>query len=191
MWFIFFVIAITVYMAYQFYFSAKVEKKKFEIEEEFYKEVEKTQVKYYLDIVLVKEKFLKSDVMLSYINFNYRMASKEMIKHHSKASIEYLGMLKKVEDYKTNIFLMYAIAMLTNFAFYKDVGNFYFFLAVLTVLTLNVFEQALKGKKQYIEVDKKKIHCDDITNKINKKINDILASVECKDIKNLEYLLSK
>ena len=174
MWFIFFVIAITVYMVYQFYFSAKVEKKKFKIEEEFYKEVEKTQVKYYLDIV-----------------FNYRMASKEMIKHHSKASIEYLGMLKKVEDYKTNIFLMYAIAMLTNFAFYKDVGNFYFFLAVLTVLTLNVFEQALKGKKQYIEVDKKKIHCDDITNKINKKINDILASVECKDIKNLEYLLSK
>lgn len=191
MWFIFFVIAITVYMVYQFYFSAKVEKKKFKIEEEFYKEVEKTQVKYYLDIVLVKEKFLKSDVMLSYINFNYRMASKEMIKHHSKASIEYLGMLKKVEDYKTNIFLMYAIAMLTNFAFYKDVGNFYFFLAVLTVLTLNVFEQALKSKKQYIEVDKKKIHCDDITNKINKKINDILASVECKDIKNLEYLLSK
>lgn len=191
MWFIFFVIAITVYMVYQFYFSAKVEKKKFKIDEEFYKEVEKTQVKYYLDIVLVKEKFLKSDVMLSYINFNYRMASKEMIKHHSKASIEYLGMLKKVEDYKTNIFLMYAIAMLTNFAFYKDVGNFYFFLAVLTVLTLNVFEQALKSKKQYIEVDKKKIHCDDITNKINKKINDILASVECKDIKNLEYLLSK
>ena len=191
MWFIFFVIAITVYMVYQFYFSAKVEKKKFKIDEEFYKEVEKTQVKYYLDIVLVKEKFLKSDVMLSYINFNYRMASKEMIKHHSKASIEYLGMLKKVEDYKTNIFLMYAIAMLTNFAFYKDVGNFYFFLAVLTVLTLNVFEQALKSKKQYIEVDKKKIHCDDIKNKINKKINDILASVECKDIKNLEYLLSK
>lgn len=49
MWFIFFVIAITVYMAYQFYFSAKVEKKKFKIEEEFYKEVEKTQTKCYLD----------------------------------------------------------------------------------------------------------------------------------------------
>lgn len=42
---------------------------------------------------------------------------------------------------------MYAIVMLTNFAFYKDVGNFQFFLAVSTVLTLNVFEQALKSKK--------------------------------------------
>lgn len=86
---------------------------------------------------------------------------------------------------------MYAIAMLTNFAFYKDVGNFEFFLGVLILLTLNVFEQALKSKKQYIEVDKKKIHCDNITNEINKKISEILASVECKDIKNLEYLLSK
>ena len=191
MWFIFFVIAITVYMAYQFYFSAKVEKKKFKIEEEFYKEVEKTQTKCYLDIVLAKEKFLKSDIMLSYINFNYRMASTEIINHHCKASIEYLGMLKKAEDYKTNTFLMYAITMLTNFAFYKDVGNFEFFLGVLILLTLNVFEQALKSKKQYIEVDKKKIHCDNITNEINKKISEILASVECKDIKNLEYLLSK
>ena len=129
--------------------------------------------------------------MLSYINFNYRMASNEIINHHYKASIEYLGMLKKAEDYKTNTFLMYAITMLTNFAFYKDVGNFEFFLGVLILLTLNVFEQALKSKKQYIEVDKKKIHCDNITNEVNKKISEILASVECKDIKNLEYLLSK
>lgn len=90
MWFIFLVTAITVYIAYQFYFSAKVKERKFKIEEDFYKEVEKIQVKYYLDIVLAKEKFLKSDVMLSYINFNYRMASEEIISQHCKASIEYL-----------------------------------------------------------------------------------------------------
>jgi|GEM_PF-3082608 len=192
MWIMLYILVMSfVYGISQIYFAEKVLKKKNNLLKQMTNKLEKCRYKYFIASNVVISRYLSSEIMQKQIKINYKKANKEVLDEFKIVDKEYEILVKKASDYKINVLLMYGILMLLVVAYFmKDKENHLPFLIIQFIIyTFSIIKQIGLSIEETKKIISERNLITNTVEKFNKDLNEIIQTVDEKDILKLIRLL--